>query len=352
METDKQTEDLLKEVNDSAAERNAVVFVYIVVVIILGIVGNLMSFIFHTYAEKRKTVTSFLISSLAMNDLLASVALVDHIVLVRSLVKFDSTIGCRVTYALNNVLVNNSVILLVPIGVERCLKVCTTDAKFYMTKKKAIVTVILLNTYAVMTSCKHFVISGVVDMEIELSGNQTIVARVCSLLHDPELRVTIKLFHTLDVFVFLLANIILVVSYGILAQRIMTVRKKIAAYPGSSRITGTKSNTGSIHSDVKSNNTVQHVATTRSEKTVEKKINIMLGVITLSSVLSFVPYFYVVTIVKPSLSVSEYTFSPLIQIGWRSFMLSSCINPYIIGVFNRNFRTFVADTFRCSRRRK
>lgn len=343
-----QSDTLLKEINDSAAQRNIGAFVFIGMMMILGIVGNNMSFVYHAFVDRRKTVTTFLISALALNDLSASVALVDHIILLRYNLKFENKFGCQFTYFLNNIFVFNSVVLLNPIGIERCLKVCTQNSKYRMTKRGAAITVGVLTLVALVSSFKHFFITGVVDLKVELLDNHTVTARVCSLLLEDRLQTVISITHMIDVIAFILTNIITITVYGIMAKKIASVRRKIASYPANSM---DASQTRTTDNASEANECVQKTLTTcNSYNQWDKKLNIMLGIITAGSLLSFLPYFVVVAIVKPNMSVYDYTLNPLVQVGWRSFMLNSVINPYIIVLFNRKFRRFVIAAFHCKMR--
>jgi len=78
--------------------------------------------------------------------------------------------------------------------------------------------------------------------------------------------------------------------------------------------------------------------TTRRHDNCERKINVMLGTVTLASVLIVMPYFYVVMFIRPEVTPGKFTYRPFVQLAWRSFMLNSTINHYIIGLFNSQFR--------------
>lgn len=293
-------------------------------------------------------MTTLLITVLALNDFLASVAMVDHIILMRFLVRYTSVLGCQLTYVINHFFVFNSVIFLNPIGMERCLRVCTLNPKYQVTKKRAIFIIGSMSMYSLLTASRHFVLAGVEDTDIVVSNNLTVVGQVCSLLQDPEYSAVIDAFHLGDVIGFVITNMFLAIVYGILARKVGLAESKIGSYPVSTQnvsLTVDGSNTSTADSG--GGNTVRLL---RHRNYRERKINVMLGTITLGFGLSFIPYFYVVIIIKPQLSPGAYTYKPLVQTGWRSFMLSSSINPYIIGLFNSNFRAFVRKLITCKNR--
>lgn len=343
--------------NEKAVVENIPTFVFMAVTIALGMTGNLLTFVFYGFVEK-KTVTTFLITALALNDLCSSVAMFDHIILVRFLIRYKSKLGCELTYFVNHFFVLNSVMFLNPIGIERCLRVCTQNPKYQVSKTKAAGMIASLSIYSFSVALRHFFIVGIEETKITMSDNTVITGFLCSLIHQQKYSAIINTFHLLDIFGFVLTNILLAIVYGIMAKKIGLVRKRIGAYPfnastdvQSLRVSVTADGSGSTSNrdtskriEFRSQNPtwVSHRRENR-----ERKINIMLGTITLSSLLSFVPYFYVVVVVKPQETPGAFTFDPLVQTGWRSFMLNSSINPYIIGLFNSQFRNFVSDIFRC-----
>jgi amino acid transporter len=73
----------------------------------------------------------------------------------------------------------------------------------------------------------------------------------------------------------------------------------------------------------------------------ERKVSIMMMAVTIGSIASFVPYFIVNLTLKANSKTSEQEFNVGVQIALRSYMLNNAINPYLMGIFNREFRRFV-----------
>ena len=80
-------------------------------------------------------------------------------------------------------------------------------------------------------------------------------------------------------------------------------------------------------------------------KNVERKVTLMIFTLNVAFFVSFIPYFIVNVWVKQQSNSSAQEFNAGIQIALRSYMLNNAINPYIIGFFNSNFRTFVKSLF-------
>lgn len=82
---------------------------------------------------------------------------------------------------------------------------------------------------------------------------------------------------------------------------------------------------------------------------VEIKLNIMLIIVAFSSILSYLPYVVILNIAGPTELFKKYSLNALFQTAWRSPMLNSSINPYVIGLFNSRFRQYVNRVIRIRR---
>jgi len=521
----------IEDANAMSVRTNAIVIAYVGLVVLLGVLGNAMVFIYHGFVEtkRKKTVTTFLITVLALNDLIASAVLSNHIIILRYLMNYESKLGCQITYFVNHFFVTNSLLLLNPIGIERCLRVCIHNPRYHLTKRKAIVVLCVMGVYSIGVSLRHVWVTGVLTFEVEMAANQTVTGHVCSFLRDNHILPIVELFNLIDILNFATTNIVLIIVYSVMAKKVGIVARKVNAYPvesHTSRNTGTQItqlsmtaeasnensntntqknanrnlkdniytvtntnnnantncrqlsnthsttytiytttknantrtfgsnrtevNTSTFDSDrtqantstfdgscteantstfdsnrteanthskdttnndtntnvngnantditkniddnkytdtktnsicniqtctnpttkdnttslvhptghVKTNNvnvtttitntsstdTGTRTQTTRRHDNCERKINVMLGTVTLASILIFMPYFYVVIFIRPEVTPGKFTYRPLVQLAWKSFLLNSTINPYIIGLFNSQFRKFVIN---------
>lgn len=334
----------LEEVNNLYVDSNAAVFVYLTLVMISGLVGNIFSFAYHGFVEK-KTVTTFLIAILAVNDLIASVLLINQIINVRYIINFQSLISCKLIRFSNNFVIVNSLVFLNPIGIERYLKVCTQNQRYHMTKGKAAFAIGTLTCYSFVMALRQFWISDIRVTTIHVTDNTTVIGYMCSLIRDGELSKVVRVSFLIDTMSFVLTNIILIVSYSVMARKVRHAYRKVHTQPvlpqGSSNISAT----------ITGSNSGCNIATTarskgQSNSQIEKKLNIMLGTVTVGSVLCYVPYFVAFSLFQPELHPGRYALNPLVQITGRSILLSSSVNPYIFVLFNKRFRTFVTNVLR------
>ena len=417
----------IEEANALSVRTNAIVIAYVGLVVLLGVLGNTMVFIYHGFVEakKKKTVTTFLITILAVNDSMASAVLSSHIIILRYLINFQSKLGCQMANGVIHFFVTNSLLILNPIGIDRCLRVCIHNPRYHLTKRKAIVVLCVLGIYSIGVSLRHVWITGILAFEVEVAANQTFTGHVCSFLRDQHILPIVEVFNLVDMINFATTNIVLIIVYSIMAKKVGIVARKVNAYPveaQSSRKMGTRTTQISMTAEASNDNSNSNTQTnakrnpkdiiyvvtnincdantnsrnnttdnttndankntnntpgginvnvttttikssdtdtatetstrkSRRHDNCERKINVMLGTVTLASILIFMPYFYVVMFIRPEVTPGKFTYKPFVQLAWRSFMLNSTINPYIIGLFNSQFRKFVINLMcRCKLR--
>lgn len=192
--------------------------------------------------------------------------------------------------------------------------------------------------------------SDSIDINVQISQNVTIVGHVCAFLYTQNTLPLIKLVSVLDIIGVALSNVVLVAVYAVMARQIRLVQRRVNAYPtepieSTTRpctITSGLTPTFTSNHDSKLDGNTVAAQPTRPSR-YERKVTIMLGVITFSSLLSYVPYLIVNLIVRPDSKPETFSYSPAIQLVWRSVMLNSSINPYIIIMFNKRFRNFVSN---------
>lgn len=353
MDANTDVDAFLGNLNQHVVENNIVVFIVMTLTIIFGVAGNGLSCAYHGFAAQRKSVTNFLIAGLAVNDLITNIVLVDQIVHLRFLFNYKSDVGCKLTNFVNYFFVSNSILFLNPIAVDRCLNVCCLNPKNRLTKRKAIIVLAGVSAYSGAIGSKHLLFNGIEEILIPKGNNGTVVGHICSLLMDQNLQPFIQLFGLIDAFVFVLSNVSLAVIYGIMARKIAISHKKVKSYPLKSTTSGTTCTLASTSqeddgSDKRKRDRVSTSQQSEKQNTTsrhERKINIMLGTVTLGSVLSFLPYTSVLIIINPDKTPLQFADNAAVQIAYRSVMLNSSINPYIIALFSPQFRMFVRSTF-------
>lgn len=452
----------LEDINDLVLKNNALTFVFLAFLIVFGIVGNGFSLAFYGFVEK-KTVTSFLIIVLATSDLVSSVIFIEQMFVLSFMLDFPSRFACSLIRFLKTICIGNSLLLLGPVGLERCLKICNWNPRYRLTWMKAAILSASLIVFSVLRSVRQFFTNDIKNVNIHI-GNVTVLGKICTKNEDEALTPIIKLFDAIDAVCFTAINIVIIVVYLLIIRKVTLVQRRVNTYPSRAGFTENNPTSLSERSSIKlkkqagkhaiNQNTlkIQHVTTnstgqdfeslgqifttqfgasnvfedvtesgtlsiyskrkqlvqhtdkssdkicldkhtTSDDETreknankmekkpklvgqnsqvgskvqqtisvnisspnnplgnkVETNLNIMLTVVAFSSLLCYLPYAVILYTVGPTEVYTKYSLNALVQIGWRSPLLNSSINPYVIGLFNSKFRHFVKRVLRYCRR--
>lgn len=451
--SDTEAEQRLQDLNDAKIQEYTSAIVYVAIVVLLGVCGNIMTVTFYGFKSPR-TPTNVIITGLGIVDLLCCVVLSDEIIELCFTVSFKSVAGCRAMYFFNHFLVFVAGTTLLFVGIDRYRKICQPFGwQFNIFRIKLAFVAIV--TYSLVTSIRDWIVLDVVHVNVTVDGeDEPVEAFYCTHSDRDDLQTTITVFTLLDLATFIVVIGGSAVLYTLIAIRLWKSRKRAhgdgkredssveiqneqtftsvadsntsdentdleksasANGPENNEIVAGELNEkkseaeNSKESSVIYNNenvdnsvekcvfdddsqgdkniilefrketeTVDDVgenqnkaktspskkkgleirlntlkkkvmkATFSSEMQVEKKVTLMMTVITILSMISFVPYFVVNLGIKPNSDTSDQEFSVGIQIALRSYILNNAVNPYVIGMFNSKFRKFVKDLF-CGR---
>lgn len=329
-------EELLQEFNSKIIRNNGIVFVYLFIVLIMGIAGNTVSFVFYGLRTRKKTVTNFLIAALALNDLVASIVSVDIFVLYFFYVTFRNDVLCKIYFLLGHSFTVISILLLVVIGIQRYLRICLTNAKYQMTKNHAKLLTTVIVIYCVLNSSRNFVISGVITVPYSFEVNKTVIVYICTFTKTPDLQNFVFAFRIYDCIVFFVSNATLISVYILIVRKIRQV--------GTAFSVGQKCTTGKVTAsrDIQMNATGSgeqcRIGNGVGRSHGDANINIMLLMTTFASIVSFIPYFVLELF---DTDIHSFEYGPFKHLAHRSWLLNSSINPYIMLLFHADLRRFV-----------
>ena len=409
MDDTEENARLLEEHNAQKIREYAPAIAYSAFVMLVGISGNIFSIAYYGF-KAQATTTNSLITALAITDLITCVVFSDEIIELCFTITFQNVVGCKFMYFTNHTLVIGSAFILTLICVDRFRKICRRQS-WQLTIKSSRMCVAALLILAVVLSVRDFAILDVVQVNLtETLQNHTIKGYYCTHTREEDMKGIVTAFQLLDLLIFIVVISTTAILYSFVAREIWIQRKlkeshMIEAESGSTNArcvftntvteTSTTACTDTDQDDVKvsiDDNTKStpddgpdkkpscftvskyddHDNTHTNEKAkndgkehemhqskrkhvdaIERKIAIMMIVLTVASILCFVPYFIVNLAVKRNSNTPEQEFSVGMQIALRSFMLNNAVNPYILCYFNTQFKKFVKDSIcKCTLFRK
>ncbi|XP_053383257.1 cholecystokinin receptor-like [Mercenaria mercenaria] len=366
---------LLEQLNNEKAVLMIPAFVYLVVLMLAGISGNVLICYYYGWKSKRSSDNMFILG-VAMYDLiLCTLSIPIEIVDIRFFYNFPYAGACKVMRFVNYFAAIGSVFTLIVIAIDRYRKICRPFKKQFRSKGAKIACGISI-PFSLLLSWPAAIFYTSVPVDILTEDGIELQGIDCTTTREASYKMYVWIFNGFFLLAFIISAIILFVLYGLVGRAIYKHNKSQIKYTRpktsyshtvESHVTDNNSpkvnvnkrktsretegvseahSTGSeIHTKIVPNKPKEHV----SVKTM--KFTTVMFVITTVFVVSFLPHLalslwraFQGTYEGESLSGAGLV---AFQIGLRSYFLNSAINPLTYGLFNSKFRAFFYMTF-CS----
>ena len=407
--------NLLAELNDKKTVLVIPAILYVAILMVLGLVGNILVCVY--YGCKTKTNTnSFFIIVLAVFDLLScTITMPIEIVDLRFFYMFTNAPACKIARFLNYFVTIGSAATLLTIAIDRHRRMCRPFKHQLQLKdaKKAFGIAVALS---LILSWPSLIFYDSVSVNVTDTYNKSVILEGfdCTTTKHESYKSYLLAFNILHFVLFVVASVILGVLYSLIGRMVFKHKKSRFKYtttrPTSSvsisaavdstksgmspEASGQQKEHASQTDHISDNGDIQMVlrtdkreighqkgdepvrevhmsddlekekVTLRTDKGTSDlrptsqtlstdiksvRYTIMMLVITAVFVLSFLPYLVLVVwrIFQSGYEVDILSDSGLVafQIGIRSFLLNSAINPLLYGFFNPKFKTFFYVTF-------
>ncbi|KAL4239720.1 hypothetical protein ACF0H5_000523 [Mactra antiquata] len=373
--------ETLEDINNAHTKAYLPVIIFGICVIVVGFPSNALAFIFFS---KKATKSSFhcFISAISLNDALVNLAIIQDSIALFQYINNDN-IACKLYFFLIHLLVGNSLLLIVAISVDRFRRVVYPFAR-QITVKMAKIIVVGTSMLSLSLSVHYFYTSSIEHITFPGGSNQTVVGYFCTLSEEYPQATVSKIFHVLYICFHILSIGFLIISYIIIMKKLISLRNKVKSKINSSAhkkspqdcpssMTTMEDQTDETVMDYSSNET-KNQETGKSSFSLEKQSeskpsgsNIVVSrlrgasalseterafsvtafVITVASIICFVPYYVNASISEPNLDGKSLVHSVIHMVTRRSYMLNSIVNPFIMFYFNTAFRKFVVSTLCC-----
>lgn len=369
-------------------------FVLILVVLVLGVPGNIITMC--VYSKKmRRTASRVFILALTLCDLVNCLLTMPlEIALIINFWTFDVPVFCSIgrtlTYTLNGI----SALLLVGIGIDRFRKICRPLKPVFTPNKTR--SICLLSTF--VGFCVYtpgYILYGTNTTLVHVSDggrNITIVGKTC-LIQDKYddtriMKLTIILWFFLTVFVMVVLIIIYIFIGRAVYKQLKLEEIRRNSLPSSKRsklrqiMAERSSETSCSYDDCLSDNKSGRKSLGRMTENNRNKLGqslknaykfskhptasslkqaqlsnrikpgrttLMLFMVTIAYILSYIPFCIIVAIrmANPQLYPS---LAPVEKSIWnfflRSYVINCAVNPLLYGFFNKDFRTKMVDLFK------
>ncbi|XP_045182760.2 uncharacterized protein LOC123541372 [Mercenaria mercenaria] len=367
---------MLEQLNNEKAVLMIPAFIYLVVLMLAGISGNVLICYYYGFKSRRSSDNMFILS-VAMYDLIScTLSIPIEIMDITLFYNFPYAGACKVMRFVIYFAAIGSVITLIVIAIDRYKKICRPFKKQFRSKEAKIACGISI-PFSLLLAWPAAVFYTSVPVDVLTEDGIELQGFDCTTTREASYKIYLWIFNVLFLLAFIISAIILFVLYSLVGRAIYkhnksqtknTRPKSPCHHTVESHMTENNSpkvnvnkrktnretegvieahSKGSeIHSKIVPNKSKEHV----SVKTM--KFTTVMFVITIVFIVSFLPHLalslwraFQGTYEGETLSGAGLV---VFQIGLRSYLLNSAINPFIYGCFNSKFRAFIYMKFcRC-----
>ncbi|KAH3780131.1 hypothetical protein DPMN_157941 [Dreissena polymorpha] len=205
--------------------------------------------------------------------------------------------------------------------------------------------------------------AGITEFDVRLNNNTTLSGRHCMNSDVGENKLLLKYFSMIKVAIVTIASLMLIVMYVLIARQVKSSKPDDETYDSHNEDTMHSHCANYIHS-ADGNTSTDDIETSVSPQTqpssnhsisvrnvreinrtglrlrnqrLRRRITLMVFVMVFVSMLSLCPN----TIIKMASSLHRYEYPMWLALLYYTYVLNSCINPFIIGCCNASFRKFV-----------
>lgn len=386
----------LDQVNQQYIHEYLPAFIVGVLIVIVGFIGNSVAAIYFGW-KAPKSVVHFLVFALSINDAITNLVFVDNLVKVFFFINYRNVVACKIIFILRRWLVGNSLALMVPIAIDRFRKICHPFSK-QLTFTSARWTVFGIAASSLLISARSYFSVDVLRINITSTSNST-KGFYCWFTEENDSKAVERIFSYVDICLHVCIICCVIVCYSLTARRILQSRKKLGLHDTKYAETNQQNNENIRPVDECTSDTVDMQLTetqiqeeitnvntnpvffiskesieqdsnkTKGETLREKivcvfkqknngkkkhkrtraeiRVTLMVAVITMASIVCFLPYYLSVLIVKYNFSGNGLIMSVENMFLSRVYFLNSAINPLVMVALNKSFRDFIRSISRC-----
>lgn len=351
---------LLRERNDQMAVSMIPAIIYLVVLLVIGVLGNLL--VLYFYGRKvKKTSCSVFICVLAVYDLCAcSVSIPIEIIDLRYFYMFSNVGACKVVKYFNHTVAFGSALTLTAIATDRFKRIFRPfKQQLNIVNSKRVC--FLLFVLAMLYSIPVLLIYKPVKSDLQGTDGVQLFGFDCATNKDKTFKYYILIFRGTNVVIFLAISVVLCYFYIVIGRVIYRQGKfRSRAFPvvafttttGTTQIESVKNDDATGIESEKLNTEGHNVSNNRTTKNARLNVDstnirntLMMLTITAVFIFSFFPYFLLQIWQLFAVDYYSYYTNVGYQVGMRSFFLNSVLNPLIYGFFNSEFRGLFKRTF-------
>ena len=331
----------IEDLNHEKLMRKLPVLLYMAMLMIIGLPGNLSVLVVFVKHYKRSTYRKFVITLAIVDTVSCSVCMPFEMIEMSFLYTFHASEVCKLLKTLTTSVSISSGLIILGLSIDRYRHVCQ-PFKIQMSEKISTWICVSSITLALLLASPCYLISGI--RQINLINNVT--GSDCYIIAE-EFKSTNYPFYynVVMIIIFIVCTVSLIVMYILIGQTIYKqaqFRKRF--HPA---ITGSNDSRKDINSEstsvsegdsneVKATERKNKNSRSNNQQSRQKFTKVAFGIFVLF-IMSYLPYLIATTMTAKTMSVT----SIILSIMSRSVFLNSVGNPIVYGVFDKRFRGFL-----------
>ena len=361
-------EMLLEDLNNNKAVMMIPAFVYLGILMLVGLSGNILVSYYYGWKSRPSTNNTFILC-VAMYDLiLCTLSIPIETVDIRFFYNFPYAGACKVMRFINYFAAIGSVFTLIVISLDRYRKICRPFKKQFQALHARIACGLSV-PFSLFFAWPAALFYTSVPVEITTDDGVNLTGFDCTTTKEPSYKIYQLIFNGFFLVCFIFSTIFLFTMYALIGRAIYKHQKsqlqntrrkssvgshKMSHYnsPKIERKDKSHDTDGDVSATGSSDNT--HIVPIKAKDHVSVKtikFTTVMFVITLVFVISFLPHLALILWRtfhgEYEAEMTDGAGLVAYQIGLRSYFLNSAINPLTYGFFNSKFRAFFCS---CCRR--
>ena len=219
---DKQA--LLRELNDDKAVLLIPAMLFVIVLLILGVIGNIMVWIFYGCQTKITPSTSFILT-LSIFDLLScAISMPMEIIDMRFFFNFESNAACKVLRCLNHFSSFASGLTLIAIATDRYRRICKPFNQQLNNKHVRIVSGFAA-VVAILLSWPAMIFNTVMEVDVKNQYSVNLTGLDCTTSKEDSLKTYIFAYSILQFSLFIITTGVLAILYFFIGRQLFRHKK-------------------------------------------------------------------------------------------------------------------------------
>lgn len=346
-------EDLIiQTLNDEKLRVLIPVIVYITVLMVFGLAGNVMVF-YYNWFKARTTTFSIFISLLSAYDLMTCVVGIPiEIIRIVYFYRFESELLCRLMRFSNYFASTGSILVLFFIAVDRYRRICKWNAS-QMSLRFAKISCFASVVTALIFTWPAIFVYGVQHVRIPNNYDLELNGSICTGIWDKTYKPYVSSFYYFMLGLVIIFSVVFIILYSKIGLQVHFHKRKLARYKRTNPTQPTmielsrNSFDTCLDEDSMGENTLHRIEKTERFRDTNdnSRLILMFVSITVLFMISYVPVF-VVIIWRQFLG--KYHMLSLGRSGilafsfaTTSFLINSAANPWLYGILCSDFRQYI-----------